>query len=194
MQSIESFDADAEMQESARRRHMQADQATNRSEGVARARALEPREGRALWHLGALMTFKALGTETGGQFWALEGMADARMAVPLHSHSREDEIWYVVEGEITFTIGDQRRTVGPGGFAYIPRNTPHTFQIRSGTARWFGFGTPAGLDTWFFETGVPAERLELPPATLPMPDVATIVASLSAYGTETLGPPPAREE
>ncbi|HEX8220813.1 MAG TPA: quercetin 2,3-dioxygenase [Chloroflexia bacterium] len=151
---------------------------------------LEAREGRALWHLGALLTFKALGEETGGQFWALEGFADSNMAVPLHSHSHEDEIWYVLEGEIIFTVGDRQLTAGPGTYAYIPRNTPHTFQVVSETARWFGFGTPAGLDKWFFETGEPAQSLTLPPPPSSPPDVGAIVASLQAYGTETLGPPP----
>jgi quercetin dioxygenase-like cupin family protein len=152
--------------------------------------ALDVRQGRALWHLGALLTFKALGEETGGQFWALEGLADRRMAVPLHTHSREDEIWYVLEGEIAFTIGEETRTAGPGAFVYIPRNVPHTFQVRSETARWFGIGTPAGLDQWFFETGEPARELSLPPAPSAPPDVGALIASLKAYGTETIGPPP----
>ena len=151
---------------------------------------LDAGQGRPLWHLGALLTFKALGEETGGQFWALEGLADKNMRVPLHAHSREDEVWYVLEGEITFTIGDRTLTGGPGTFAFIPRNVPHTFQIRSETARWFGIGTPAGLDQWFFETGVPAGALTLPPPPDGPPDVGAIVASLTRYGTETLGPPP----
>jgi quercetin dioxygenase-like cupin family protein len=155
---------------------------------------LAPGQGRALWHLGALLNFKALGAETGGQFWALEGLADHTMSVPLHAHSHEDEIWYVLEGEIVFTIGDQVLEGKAGTFAYIPRGVPHTFQIRSGTARWFGYGIPAGLEQWFFETGVPAPQLTLPPAPAGPPDEQTIqriVESLRAYGTETLGPPPA---
>jgi len=154
---------------------------------------LQSEQGRALWHLGALLNFKALATETGGQFWALEGLADKHMAVPLHSHSHEDEIWYVLEGEITFTVGDKTWTAGPGSFAFIPRHAPHTFQIKSGTARWFGIGTPAGLDEWFFETGQPAPTLTLPPPPTAPPDetaINAIVASLKAYGTDTLGPPP----
>lgn len=147
-------------------------------------------EGRALWHLGALINFKALGEETGGQFWALEGLADHNMAVPLHAHSREEEVWYVLEGEITFHIGDESVSGGPGTFVYIPRNTPHTFEIKSETARWFGIGMPAGLDQWFFETGQPAEALMLPPPPSGPSDVEAIVASLKVYGTETLGPPP----
>lgn len=155
-----------------------------------KALLLGSKEGRALWHLGALLTFKALGAETDGQFWALEGLADRNMAVPLHAHSREDEFWFVLEGEIRFTIGDETRVAGPGTFAYIPRNLPHTFQILSETARWFGVGTPAGLDQWFFETGEPAGSLTLPPPPAAPPDVDLIVASLMEYGTETLGPPP----
>ena len=146
-------------------------------------------DGRALWHLGALLHFKALGVETGGQFWAVEGLADRHMAVPLHAHSREDEIWYVLEGTIRFTIGNETRDAGPGTFAYIPRGVAHTFQVLSETARWFGIGMPAGLDDWFFETGEPAGALTLPPPGGP-PDVEMIIATLRRYGTETLGPPP----
>src|SRR5579871_4971793 len=116
-------------------------------------------QGRALWHLGALLVFKALGAETNGTYWALEGLADSHMAVPLHAHTREDEIWYVLDGQIRFHIGGEEQIGGPGSFVYIPRNVPHTFEVISATARWFGFGTPAGLDQWFFETGVPAQSL-----------------------------------
>jgi quercetin dioxygenase-like cupin family protein len=147
-------------------------------------------EGRALWHFGALLNFKALGAETGGQYWALEGLADKNMAVPLHAHTVEDEIWYVLDGEIEFIIGDERRTGTAGSFLFIPRGTPHTFMVKSATARWFGFGTPAGLDQWFFETGEPAKSLTIPPPATEPPDVAAIVASLQRYGTDTLGPPP----
>lgn len=157
---------------------------------MPRAYTLAPNEGRALWHLGALLNFKALGEETAGQFWALEGLADSNMAVPLHAHSREEEIWYVLEGEITFYIGDRKLEGGPGTFVYIPRGVAHTFQITSNTARWFGIGIPGGLDRWFFETGEPAKDLVLPPPPAGPPDVAAIVASLRDYGTETLGPPP----
>lgn len=153
---------------------------------------LKNEDGRALWHLGALLTFKVLGAETGGRFWALEGLADRNMAVPMHVHTREDECWFILEGEIRFITDTDEQMGGPGTFVYIPRNKPHTFQIVSETARWFGIGSPAGLDQWFFETGKPAGSLTLPPPSDSPPDVEMIVASLKRYGTETVGPPPSR--
>ena len=57
------------------------------TEQLTQAFVVQAKEGRALWHLGALLNFKALGTETNGEFWALEGLADKNMAVPLHSGS-----------------------------------------------------------------------------------------------------------
>jgi mannose-6-phosphate isomerase-like protein (cupin superfamily) len=147
-------------------------------------------EGRPLWHLGALLNFKALGSETEGRFWALEGLADRNMAVPLHLHTEEDEFWYVLEGEIRFTVGEEVIDAGPGAFAYIPMGTPHTFQVLTDSARWFGAGTPANLDQWFFETGDPAKSLTLPPPSSSPPDIEAIVRSLRDYGTEILGPPP----
>lgn len=152
--------------------------------------AMGKNQGRPLWHLGALLNFKALGSETEGRFWALEGLADQNMAVPLHVHSEEDEFWYILEGEIRFIIADETVIGKPGTFAYIPKGVAHTFQILTETARWFGVGVPAGLDEWFFETGEPAKSLTLPPPPSVPPNVEAIVSSLRRYGTETIGPPP----
>lgn len=149
--------------------------------------------GRALWHFGALLVFKALSHETGGKCWVLEGLADRNMAVPLHAHAREDELWYVIEGEIAFIAGDKTVLCGPGATVFIPRNTPHTFQVKSETARWFGVGIDGNLDQWFFETGEPAKSLTLPPPPDGPPSPEAIQAindSLRVYGTDTLGPPP----
>jgi mannose-6-phosphate isomerase-like protein (cupin superfamily) len=162
-------------------------------ETTVRPLVVPPAQGRALWHLGALLNFKALMSETGGQYWAVEGLADHHMAVPMHIHTQEDEVWFVLEGEITFIVDGETHTAGPGGFAYIPRGAAHSFQIKTGTARWFGVGLGGRLDQWFFETGQPAQSLTLPPPAGGPPSEAAIqaiVASLEAYGTETVGPPP----
>lgn len=60
----------------------------------------------------------------------LEGLADKHMAVPLHVHTREDEFWFVLDGEIHFTVGNQTQVGTAGAFVHIPRRVTHTFQIR----------------------------------------------------------------
>ncbi|CAN5450666.1 hypothetical protein BH18ACT16_BH18ACT16_13320 [soil metagenome] len=67
-------------------------------------------------------------TKTGG----LVGVGVANMppktsGPSLHVHTREDEGAYVIEGELTFVVGNQRFTAGPGTFVWLPRDTPHTF-------------------------------------------------------------------
>ena len=53
---------------------------------------------------------------------------------PLHTHSREDEMVYVVEGEITAIVGDSQVDVGPGAFAALPRGVAHTIKVKGDAA------------------------------------------------------------
>ena len=76
----------------------------------SRAYFLGSDEGEAIWLLGGLYTFKALGEQNGDQYTVVEvsGPGGARgLAAPLHFHEREDEGFYIVEGEITLVIGDE---------------------------------------------------------------------------------------
>lgn len=79
---------------------------------------------------------------------------------PLHTHSREDEMVYVVEGEITAIVGDARVDVGPGAFAALPRGIPHTIEVNGDSATLLLTLVPAGLETFF----VPATDADLDPA------------------------------
>jgi mannose-6-phosphate isomerase-like protein (cupin superfamily) len=54
---------------------------------------------------------------------------------PLHLHRNEDEWFYVVDGTVAFFVADDSVEGGSGTFAYAPREVPHTFAVRSGTAR-----------------------------------------------------------
>src|ERR1700730_18387750 len=50
---------------------------------------------------------------------------------PDHTHPSEDEMFYVVEGELTFRCGEQAFDVGPGGFVFLPRGIEHGYTMRS---------------------------------------------------------------
>src|SRR5438874_4823008 len=75
---------------------------------------------------------------------------------PPHVHSREEEGFYVLEGEVTFRVGEERFVATAGTFANMPVGTPHSFRNEgSHPARMLISVAPAGLERMFFEVGVP---------------------------------------
>src|SRR5262245_20536288 len=113
--------------------------------------------GQALWHLGALLTFKATSAQTAGRMWAKELVAPRGMASPVHRHTREDEAFYVLDGEVSVYVGDEVVRAGAGEFLWAPREVPHAFCVESSEARLLVVSTPAGFEQFFFDTGEPAQ-------------------------------------
>ena len=111
-----------------------------------------------------------------------EGAAGAP-GPPLHIHRAFEECWYILEGEVDFSLGEEVRRVGVGGFVLVPRDAPHTFRVAGGApARWLGIFSPAnGL-------GLIEELGELIPADGP-PDVDKVMALFARYQTEVVGGP-----
>lgn len=147
-------------------------------------------EGQSIWFLGTLMTLKAAGEQTKGAYGLIEQTLPPGFAPPLHVHHSEDEAFYLLEGEATFTCGDQTMKATPGSYIFFPRDIPHWFRIE-GTqpARLLQFNFPAGLENFFVEMGEPAQKSTLPPAG--PPDVEKLAATAARYAMEILGPPPA---
>src|SRR5438045_9412722 len=70
----------------------------------------------------------------------------------LHTHLREDELWYVIDGDFRFKAGGAMLRVSAGGMAFGPRGTPHAFQnIGETPGRLLVITTPAGLERFFEE-------------------------------------------
>jgi quercetin dioxygenase-like cupin family protein len=87
-----------------------------------------PDEGRVLQVLGEAITVKIGGEQTGGRYAVIEEVSPVDSGPPLHLHRHEDEIFYVVEGEIEFQRGDQRFRAKAGSTAFLPKDVPHTFR------------------------------------------------------------------
>jgi quercetin dioxygenase-like cupin family protein len=149
----------------------------------------QPGQGRALWHMGALLTFKATGENTDGKFWLAEQTCGEGYASPLHRHTREDELFIVLEGGLRVKVGDEEYTADEGATTFAPRGLPHSFQALSPSTRFLILTTPAGFENWFFETGEPAKSLTIPPPPEGPPDVGRLLASVQPYGVEILAPP-----
>jgi quercetin dioxygenase-like cupin family protein len=151
---------------------------------------LRAQEGRPVWHLGALLVFKATSEATGGRCWAKELLGPRGMAAPQHVHSREDEAFYVLDGELSFYIGNDTVRASTGSFVWAPRDVPHTFCVESETARFVAFATPGGFEHFFFATGEPANALTVSPPSSEPPDIDRLVQALANYGVQVVGPPP----
>ncbi len=144
-------------------------------------------EQDAVWWQGNLFRIKALAENTGGVLGLAEATFWPGMATPLHVHQREDEAFYVLEGEIRFRRGDDEFTASPGDFVFGPREVPHSFKVLGGGARALVLITPAGLEQMFIEGGVPVTDPATPP-TLEY-DMEQVRVLARKYGWDVVGPP-----
>ncbi|HEY6542023.1 MAG TPA: cupin domain-containing protein [Ktedonobacteraceae bacterium] len=104
-------------------------------------------------HLGGLgVVFRLGGQETGDAFSLVEHPIAPGTLVPPHTHSREDEYSYVLEGEVGAKIGDQEFLATPGDLIVKPRGVSHTFwNPGPQPARLLEFIAPAGFESYFEE-------------------------------------------
>ena len=162
-------------------------------EAASRIFALGPGEGEALWGDGLLATIKANGEQTDGRSSLVEILAPEGYGSALHVHHREDEGFWILEGELTFYVGDQTTKAQPGSFLFGPKDIPHAFTVDSGPARLLFFLSPAGFEDLLRDMGEPARALTMPPQPEAPPSEAEMqqMAAIAAqHGVEFLGPPP----
>jgi quercetin dioxygenase-like cupin family protein len=151
--------------------------------------ALGPGEGDARWFLGALSIIKSGAADTGGRVAVTDNLAPRGHGSPLHVHRREDEWFYVIDGELTFWVGGEVTVAPAGSFVYGPRDVPHTFVVSSDTARFLLVTEPAGFEEFLRAMSEPAARPEIPPPATESPDVEALVRVAATYGVEITGPP-----
>jgi quercetin dioxygenase-like cupin family protein len=98
-----------------------------------------------------------------------------RRGPKLHHHDF-DETFYVLEGELTFQLGDELFTRAAGEVAFAPRREPHTYANLSGaTAQALLVCTPAGFERYFDRIAARIAGVEPPPeASKPIPEVTTV--------------------
>jgi quercetin dioxygenase-like cupin family protein len=77
---------------------------------------------------GGRLTFKATADATGGALTVIEGTAAPGEGPPLHVHRDQDETIYVLNGRYRVRLGECDVDAPAGGFVFIPRGTPHTWQ------------------------------------------------------------------
>jgi mannose-6-phosphate isomerase-like protein (cupin superfamily) len=149
---------------------------------------LKKGEGQSVWSLGGRFTVKVAGADADGRFSLVETLAFRSTEPPLHIHHNEDEAWYIVDGQMTFYVGEAVLRANAGSFVFAPSGIAHTFTVDVEPTRVLVFASPAGFERFALELGETAMS-DKPPAGLavPGPDVLGPVAE--RYGIEVVGPP-----
>lgn len=144
-----------------------------------------PAECRTIVVVGDVYRFLATGDDTNGKYAMFEALVPPGGGPPPHVHSREEEGFYIIEGEITFTIKGEKVVAKAGTFANMPVGTPHSFRNEiDKPAKMLISVAPAGLEKMFFEVGVPLAEgatTALPPTNA---EIEKLLAIAQRYGIE----------
>jgi quercetin dioxygenase-like cupin family protein len=95
---------------------------------------------------GSSAELKLAGEQSGGDWAVVEWRVRSGDEPPIHTHTREDETLYVVDGAITAFVGDQRIDVDAGSYAALPKDVPHGLKVRGDEARLLVTLEPAGAE------------------------------------------------
>ena len=146
-------------------------------------------EGLAnVWWKTGRVTVKAGAAETGHAFAQIETDDPRGSGPPRHVHHNEDETFYILEGEVTALVGDERIDLGAGDYLFAPRGIAHSYVVRSERARMLVTLSPSGVEELFVSLGVPVTGAE-PPTDAVMPPMDEVTRLFGEHGVEILGPP-----
>jgi len=158
--------------------------------GDAKIIHVDPGEGAAFSAVGDVFRVLASGQQTGGAYSLSEIRVSANNGPPPHVHSREDESFFVVEGEITFRIGDEKIVARPGTFILGPRGVPHTFKNTSQSpARMLVLVMPPGFENFVNEFAQPVPSFDSPPIPVSQNEIDKLLAAAPNYGVQILPQP-----
>ena len=144
-----------------------------------------PTEGRTIAVVGDVYRFLVTGDETNDNYALWEAIVPPGGGPPPHVHSREEEGFYVLDGEVTLHFGEQRIVATAGMFANMPVGTPHSFSNESNRpAKMLISVAPAGLEKMFFEIGVPVAHGATTAAQPTKDEIDKLLAIAPRYGIE----------
>jgi mannose-6-phosphate isomerase-like protein (cupin superfamily) len=145
--------------------------------------------GRVVSVVGDVYTFLMTGDETDGKCALFEFLILPGNGPPPHVHHREEEMFYVLEGEIAFFVAGRKETLTTGDMLLAPRDIPHHFRNEGGVpVRMLCLVMPAGLDRFFAEVGLPMEKASDAPPPFTEADLGRLLAVAPKYGLEIFGP------
>jgi mannose-6-phosphate isomerase-like protein (cupin superfamily) len=141
--------------------------------------------GQARSHPDSFQTIKAGAADTAGLFTFCDEVLGPRTAGPaLHVHDETDECFYVIDGHLLVQVGEERHDLGPGCFAWLPRQVPHAFaNVCDRPVRLVGAIVPGGIEEFFAAQGAYFAQLQGPP------DPTRLAAIWAGHPGRWVGPP-----
>ncbi len=153
--------------------------------GIPKAKIVHAGQGKKVAVAGDLYTFLAEGDDTSRGYAIWEAVVPPGGGPPPHIQSREDEGFYVLEGEITFVADGQEVVARKGSFLNIPRGVLHTFRNQSpADARMLILVAPAGMEKMFEEAGNVVTDPSARPSPLTPEELAKMGSIAPKYGIE----------
>lgn len=132
--------------------------------------------------MGNRTTFLLTGEDTQNQFALVEFLLVKGADAPPHTHTNEDEHFYIVDGDITVQVGDETIQGTEGTYVFLPRGVRHSYQVNSDHAKLLLRIEPAGFDQFFKSQGVPVEPTMIPAPPQGPPPAAEIEKMVAAAG------------
>lgn len=147
-------------------------------------------QGRSFWVVGDLYTFLATGEDTNGAYALIHALVPPGGGPPPHIHSREDEAFFVLEGQLTIQVDGRTITATPGAWVTLPKGTLHAFKNTAPTAaKMLILVNPSGLEKYFAEVGREATDKSAGPGPPSPAEIAKLLAVAPKYGLEIHLPP-----
>lgn len=151
---------------------------------------IQPNQGRSYYFGQDLYTFKAMGEDTGEAYALCEVIVAPQGGTPPHRHSRENESFYIQDGEIEFQLDDRTFVATSGTFLHSPKGQLHRFTNTTATpAKMLVWVTPAGFEKFIAEVGKAVNGQITPVAALSSEDLNKILTTAPKYGIEIIHPP-----
>jgi mannose-6-phosphate isomerase-like protein (cupin superfamily) len=144
-------------------------------------------QGEARWWFSSLAVVKATAADTGGLLSILEITEPPGMQGSLHVRHREDEGFWILDGEATFEFGGTVTEARAGEFVFGSRDIPHRYSVGDAGCRMLFIMTPGGFEELVIAMSEPAASRALPPSSDVEPDWVWVAAIARAHGAELLG-------
>lgn len=144
----------------------------------------KPTLDNSYWYLGHLLSVLLSAEKTDGLLSLLKVTEVKGLEPPPHIHTREDEIFHLLNGKIEFLVGGKTYKATSGDCMFLPRNIVHSFRVLTDRADVLILLTPGGFEKYFIEMSEKAPELKQPPRPSGPPDIPRLIATAKKYGIQ----------